>query len=198
MCKSRVADPIKRITHSFLAKQSPLLTPAGPTSFPGSKELGQQEGDARNRSKLLSQGRRPALALRASRDIGWVALVNKHIHTNTHLTRVLPSSPGAVEQTISPCMACRSGRLLPDPAAPNGLPPAPQGKQRELYLREMAKLDELNNQVEAIKATLSKTANELGTSTAENEGVEAAVCACVCVRVCMRMCAYVCVRARLL
>jgi hypothetical protein len=45
-----------------------------------------------------------------------------------------------------------------------------QGKQRDLYLLEMAKLDELSNQVEAIRATLAKTANELGASTAENEG----------------------------
>jgi len=49
------------------------------------------------------------------------------------------------------------------------------GKQRDLYLREMRKLDELSNQVEAIRATLAKTATELGNCTAENEGARMAL-----------------------
>ncbi|KAL6756441.1 hypothetical protein V8C86DRAFT_2647977 [Haematococcus lacustris] len=43
-------------------------------------------------------------------------------------------------------------------------------KQRDVYLREQQRLADLDNEVEAVKATLNKAANELAGKGAENEG----------------------------
>lgn len=44
------------------------------------------------------------------------------------------------------------------------------GKQRDVYLREQQRLEALGNEVEAVRATLAKTATELAQKTATNEG----------------------------
>ena len=45
-----------------------------------------------------------------------------------------------------------------------------QGKQRDQFQREQARLGDLSNEVEAVKAQLSKAAGELAQKAAENEG----------------------------
>ncbi len=51
----------------------------------------------------------------------------------------------------------------------------PQGKQREQLLAEQRRQDELNNEVEAIKATLGKAATELSQSISGNEAARTAL-----------------------
>jgi hypothetical protein len=46
-----------------------------------------------------------------------------------------------------------------------------QAKQREVYLRETQRVNDLGNDVEATKATLGKAATELAQRSAQNEGV---------------------------
>jgi hypothetical protein len=45
-----------------------------------------------------------------------------------------------------------------------------QAKQREVYLRETQRVNDLSNDVEATKATLGKAATELAQKSAQNEG----------------------------